>query len=419
MIRRPHFIPTALLALLVLPAISLAGDGPSFAEFDRKARARERLTIVFHGASLTWGANATDPMLTSYRAVMAERFEKLYPTARFKFFDSAIGGTGSQLGLFRLDRDVLARKPDLVFVDFTANDGITSTNPNSLASYEAIVRRILTEAKVPVVQVLFPFEWDVAKGNTSGMHRLEAHHAIGKAYNTAVGDAVTLAQQRVKDGTPIKSLWPHDGVHPGNAGYVLFADAAWNAYEHAVKSKQICVIPDKMLSDATYMKSARVRISSLAPLPAGWKTGSPHLTSAFFDMLMSRWLDDLAIATGKSDTKVERLRVNFTGSMVMLFGESTTKSAKYRVYIDGKLVERKSNDGKTTIKDFDAGDLANKVNGTCHHAQVLIESLDATVEHTLEIEPIFAGDKEQELRFESICVAGGTAQVRAFVGTAR
>lgn len=217
MIRRPHFILTALLALLVLPTMTLAADGPNFTEFDRKARAGERHTVVFHGASLTWGANATDPVLTSYRAVMAERFEKLYPTARFKFFDS-VGGTGSQLGLFRLDRDVLSRKPDLVFVDFTANGGITSTNPHSLASYEAIVRRLLTGAKMPVVQVLFPFEWDVTKGNTSGMHRLEAHKAIGKAYNTAVGDAVTLAQQRVKDGSPIKSLWPTDGVHPGNAG---------------------------------------------------------------------------------------------------------------------------------------------------------------------------------------------------------
>jgi acyl-CoA thioesterase I len=33
-----------------------------------------------------------------------------------------IGGTGSQFAAFRLERDVFARKPDLVFIDFTIND---------------------------------------------------------------------------------------------------------------------------------------------------------------------------------------------------------------------------------------------------------------------------------------------------------
>src|SRR5688572_5121433 len=97
---------------------------PSFADFNKRAKAGERLNVVFFGASLTWGANASDPNNTSYRAQLARRMEELYPEARFKFFDSAIGGTGSQLGVFRFDRDVLRHKPDLVFLDFSANDDI-------------------------------------------------------------------------------------------------------------------------------------------------------------------------------------------------------------------------------------------------------------------------------------------------------
>ena len=81
---------------------------------------------MFFGASLTWGANASDPNLTSYRALVGARLEKAYPKARFKFWDAAIGGTGSQLGVFRFERDVLRRKPDLVFLDFSANDDINS-----------------------------------------------------------------------------------------------------------------------------------------------------------------------------------------------------------------------------------------------------------------------------------------------------
>ena len=164
--------------------------------------------------------------------------------ARLKFHDAAIGGTGSQLGVFRLDRDVLAHRPDLVFLDFSANDDIYSDNPETLASYEAIVRRLVVEAACPVVQVIFPFKWDVARKTTDGMKRRDAHLAISRAYQTAVGDAIALAIARVGCGaTSLDGLWPIDGVHPGDEGYVLFADAAWTAFQGAVRSGRICRAP--------------------------------------------------------------------------------------------------------------------------------------------------------------------------------
>ncbi|MFA6293503.1 MAG: SGNH/GDSL hydrolase family protein, partial [Victivallales bacterium] len=95
----------------------------SFAEFDRKAKAGENLSVVFFGGSLTWGANASDPLKTSFRGLMGKYLTEKYPKAHFSFHDAAIGGTGSDLGLFRLERDVLSKKPDLVFLDFTVNDG--------------------------------------------------------------------------------------------------------------------------------------------------------------------------------------------------------------------------------------------------------------------------------------------------------
>jgi lysophospholipase L1-like esterase len=388
--------------------------GASFADFDARAKAGEHLNVVFFGASLTWGANATDPQLTSFRGQMADRLRHEYPDARFRFWDAAIGGTGSQLGVFRLDRDVLRRKPDLVFLDFSANDGINTATPETLASYESLVRRIISEAHAPVVQVIFPFMWDVARGNTDRMLRHDAHLAIAAAYHTAVGDAIALAQQRVKDGkVTIKELWPIDGVHPGDRGYELFTDAAWDAFRQAVKDRRVCAPPDKMLHAAMYMTSARVRLSSLGELPRGWHAGRPNVVSAYFDMLMSRWLDDEVIASnGKGDDPVARLRVHFRGTMVMLFGESTTKSCLYRAYIDGKPVERHDDKGKPLPPEFDAGWLAKRVNGNTHLVQVLAEGLKTDAEHTLEIEPIFTAGQEQELRLESICVAGPHAAVR-------
>ena len=419
------FVLPVLFGMFLI-ASEVRAATPSFEDFDRRAKAGERMNIVFFGASLTWGANATDPQLYSFRGVMANRLEEAYPQAHFKLWDGAIGGTGSQLGVFRFDRDVLRHKPDLVFLDFSANDDIGSANPETLASYESLVRRIILDAKAPVVQVIFPFQWNVAPGKLDGMLRRDAHIAISKAYHTAIGDAIALAIDRVKNKqTTLKELWPADGVHPGNTGYILFADAAWTAFQEAVQGKVVCAAPETMVYADTYMKNARVRVSTLGDPPAGWRVGTPNLTSAFFDMLMCRWLDDEIIASNRvigpngkparnaSPQQVARLRARFSGSMVMLFGESTPNSGNYHVFIDGKQIERPGAKANETDKDvFDAGFLAKKCNGNVHMTQVVAENLDPKVEHTLEIEPAFAEDKEQEMRLESICVAGGEAWVK-------
>lgn len=397
----------------------------SFADFDQRAKAGERLTVVFFGASLTWGANASDPANTSYRADVANYLDAAYPQAHFKYYDAAIGGTGSQLGVFRLDRDVLRRKPDLVFLDFSANDDIYSDAPESLASYESIVRRLVVEAKVPVVQVIFPFKWNTADGTTDKMKRRTAHLAIAAAYHTAVGDAITYTQQVVKDGKfTLDQIWPADGVHPGDVGYQLFADAAWQGYQAAVAAKVVCAAPEKMLYADTYLKPARVRITSICPadkLPAGWRLGRPNLTAAWHDGLMSRWIDDVVIASNRSKVKnaegkmeeqpqaIAPLKARFTGSMVLLFGEGTTTSGKYRVLIDGKPVTHVPYGAKEPVDTFDPS--TKKFGGNIQHVQVVTTGPDATVIHTLEIQPAFLDGEAQELCLESICVAGGDAKV--------
>lgn len=412
------------IGLVCALAQGASAKDASFKDFDSRAKHGDRLTVVFFGASLTWGANSSDQMTTSYRARMVEKFEAAYPKAHFHFFDGAIGGTGSQLGVFRLDRDVLTRKPDLVFLDFSANDDIYSKDPEQNASYESIVRRLVGEAGVPVVQVIFPFKWNVTKGTTEGMARRDSHLAISKAYGTPCGDAISLAIDRIKSGkTTADTLWEYDGVHPGDEGYRLFADAAWDAYQEGVTSKRVCKVPEKMVYADTYMTHARVPIASLFgrdKLPAGWSARNPDPTSACFDMQMSRWLDELVIGhnrkpipagqkTPAEPQEVAPLKVKFNGSMVLLFGESTMLSGIYRVTIDGKVMEHMENWKKTDV--FDAGGLGKRMGNNAHHCPTVATQLDPAVEHVMEITPLLEADKDQTIMLESICVAGGKATV--------
>jgi len=418
-----HRIAAAFVILAGMAA-SCFGATPGFADFDGRARLGEKLNVVFFGASLTWGANAADPNVTSYRGLIMQRLTAAYPNAHFTFHNSAIGGTGSRLGIFRLDRDVLAHKPDLVFVDFSANDDIFSTHPASLASYEAIVRRIIAEAHAPVVQVIFPFLWNMDPAELPNMHRRTAHLKLAAAYQTAVGDAIKLAQDRIARGeVTAKEIWPLDGVHPCEKGYELFADAAWEAFRGAIEQKTVCTVPAKMLYEQTYMRTARVRISSLGALPQGWSVGQPNRVSAYFDMLMSRWLDDQVIAANRvispenlfteTPRDVERLRVRFSGKHLSLFGESTPQSVSFRAFIDGKAVIRQGAAADDPDRNlFDPGKFARQNSGNVHLDILLSDDLDPSVPHTLEIEPIFALSSAGELRIESICVAGGDAWVK-------
>lgn len=279
-----------LLALVFASVVHQAeARTTSFADFARRRQAGERLTVVFFGASLTWAR--TRPIRSRPRTgrSIAQRLQKQYPEARFTFWDAAIGGTGSQLGVFRFDRDVARHRPDLVFLDFSANDDIGgSADSETLALYESLVRRAITDLHVPVVQVIFPFQWNVSGGTLDGMLRRDAHLAIGKAYNTAVGDAIAW----LCSGSKTSRLgWKRYGplmacILATRATFCLPMPLGGLSGRG---QNTLLAAPEKMLHGETYLKNSRVRISSLGQLPVGWQVGRPNVVSAYFDMLMSRW----------------------------------------------------------------------------------------------------------------------------------
>ncbi len=392
----------------------------SFAQFHADAKAGKRLTVGFFGASLTWSANASDHVRTSYRARIAQKMAAKYPEAHFTFIDGAIGGTGSDLGVFRLQRDCLRYKPDLVFLDFSANDDIYADGPKKLATYESLVRRIVTERNCPVVPVIFPFKWNSKPGTADEMKGRIAHLKIARAYQAPVGDAIVHIQNLVAEDAGVADrIWNIDAVHPGDYGYQVFADAAWQGFENGVQNKMVCRAPKTMLHNDTYMTWSRNRLSRLTTIPQGWKPGLVNRVSAWYDGLMSRWLDDVIIAKNilvtkgqdgkpvKTPVEVEPITAKFKGEMVLIFGEETTKSGKYKAYIDGKIATRKHYG-----KEFDFFDLSSKrMGGNRQHYTVLATGLDPKQVHELKIVPVFDEGEEQELRLESICLAGGDAKI--------
>ena len=400
-------LPFAALAARAETMPSAPSPVPTVAAFAARAEKREPLNVVFFGGSVTWGANASDPQRTSYRGRMMTWLREKYPHTPITFHDAAIGGTGSMLGMFRVERDVLAYKPDLVFLDYTVNDGAEDTDTFALASYERIVRQLLSH-NTAVMPVLMCFRWHAEHPDAPRPPRHEAHLKLAAAYDLPVANTIDYVRAQVKTrGLDVKKdIWNigNDGAHPGDEGYQLLFEAARDAYELAAKSTTPAVIPAETVYEARYPKITRRVLTE--NLPSGWTREKTYRTALWFDGMAARWMGDVATASAKN--KSGALEIEFEGSMVGFFGERNGLSPAIKIWIDGVPVQAPKTEPGDTLWPTSTARFAppKKGSGNLFNWQLISREL-TDGKHTLRIEPVWEGaDKDAELRIESICSAG-------------
>ena len=386
----------------------MAKEPASLQSFNERAEKGARLNVVFFGGSLTWGANASDPLTTSYRGLMMKYLTAKYPKAHFSFYDAAIGGSGSNLGMFRLERDVLKYKPDLVFLEFTMNDGADEVDPQRLATYEHLLREILKSGSA-VQPVITTFRFFVDKPEEPKLPLVEEHLKLAEAYRLPAANV----HQSIRDAVAAKKadvavLWPFDGAHPDDEGYRWFFDVVRDQFEKNIVGKTKPRLPEKSLFEDLYPKVER-RILADTELPKGWHRERTRRTSLWFDGLPSRWMGDEACAKAVEGVIPEPLEIKFNGSMVGLFGERDGVTVPFRVSIDGQPVAApKAKPEDENIWRTDSSKMSPpKAGSGILFSWVLLSKNLPDGEHTLRIEPIFEGaDPKAELRIESVCSAG-------------
>lgn len=389
------------LADTQMPTVSLT-------DFHRRAERGERLDVVFLGGSLTWGANASDPQRTSWRGLMMDYLTERYSRSSFRFTDAAIGGTGSNLALFRIDRDVLPRRPDLVFLDFTVNDNAKGRDVETLAAYERILRDLLT-ARSAVLPVLLCFRDHVTDADAPIPSRHESHLRLAGAYRLPAADVLAALRTSIARNIDSPSiLWgyAHDNSHPDDPGYAAMFHAIRTAYEAAITSDTTPTVPADTVFPDLYSFRQRQILTSMPKLPVGWIRDKTRRTAMWFDGLSSRWMDDVAVARKEGDSLPWPLEMTFRGSMVGILGERDPLSVPFRVWIDGKLVTaRPSGDEPWRIDTTRMGKPASGAGSLVSWTLLARDLPDGT--HTLKIEPDFSNAPAgSELRIESICSAG-------------
>jgi len=102
--------------------------------FFAKVNAGKPVTIAYLGGSITAAQGG-------WREQSLAWLQQQFPQANIKHINAGVGGTGSDLGVFRVKNDVINYKPDLVFVEFAVNDG--GLAPERIyQTMEGIVRQI-------------------------------------------------------------------------------------------------------------------------------------------------------------------------------------------------------------------------------------------------------------------------------------
>ena len=292
-----------------------------------KLRNGEEVTVAYLGGSIT--------AMNGWRSLTSEWLGKEFPKAKIREIAASIGGTGSDLGVFRVRHDALRYDPDLLFVEFATNDGSRPADA-IIRQMEGIVRQTWSkDAKTDIVFAytitasgVKAYRNGTVQSSVKAMERVAAHYGIPsvnfgyrimdelnagrlvmsmKEAETAVPvetpqrDKV-IAAELAKEG---KILFSKDGVHPAMPGHEfylksvqsLFAASATSApADHVRKlagapldarnlenAKMVPITPRMLVG--TWEKSARMNRNAgfVKRIDEVWETKTPgsKLTFAF------------------------------------------------------------------------------------------------------------------------------------------
>lgn len=202
-----------------------AGNNQRLKTAIEKAIRGEDVTIAYIGGSITQGAGAKPIHTECYAYQSYLRFKELFGKnggENIHFVKAGVGGTPSELGVIRYDRDILrdgSVKPDIVVVEFAVNDAGDETKGNC---FESLCLKILSADHRPAVILLF----SVFMNDWNLQERLSP---IGRSYNlpmVSVKDAVSEQFRLGKNEGNIisKRQFFYDIYHPTNDGHRVMAD---------------------------------------------------------------------------------------------------------------------------------------------------------------------------------------------------
>ena len=219
-----------------------------------RGRAGEDITIAFIGGSVTQGAGAIPINTQCYAYKTFAGLCKLLGKGvdeNIHYIKAGVGGTPSELGMIRYERDVLREgtvEPDIVVVEFAVNDAGDETNGHC---YESLVRKIYESDNKPAVVL----EFAVFADDYNLQDRLSP---VGVGYHLPMVSTKDMVLEQFykkpQEGRVVsKNQFFYDSYHPSNIGHTMMADGLLQLFSQVLvkeEKPEITLTEVPVLSDA-------------------------------------------------------------------------------------------------------------------------------------------------------------------------
>ena len=182
-------------------------------------------TVLFCGGSITVGENHTEydehGHQKGYAYWTKEWLKNNYdPQNKLSFVNASISGTGSEIGIARAQKDVIEHSPDIVFIEFAANNGSTLFYRQT---YESLIRKVMSLPNDPAIVLVFSCT-SYTGSSESYMKKIGDHYNLpmftfDKGFRAITG---TLDKDRTD---PIFRMFTEDATHPNQEGHILMSKA--------------------------------------------------------------------------------------------------------------------------------------------------------------------------------------------------
>ena len=182
-------------------------------------------TVLFCGGSITVGENHTEydehGHQKGYAYWTKEWLKNNYDTQnKLSFVNASISGTGSEIGIVRAQKDVIEHNPDIVFIEFAANNGSTLFYRQT---YESLIRKVMALPNDPAIVLVFSCT-SYTGSSESYMKKIGDHYNLpmftfDKGFRAITG---TLDKERTD---PIFHKFSEDATHPNQEGHILMSKA--------------------------------------------------------------------------------------------------------------------------------------------------------------------------------------------------
>ncbi|MGQ9730818.1 MAG: GDSL-type esterase/lipase family protein [Candidatus Zipacnadales bacterium] len=231
--------------------------------------------IIVFGDSLAAGWGPRDPENEAYAAVLETAVRARYPRCKIELIVAGGPGDPSDVGLLRLRREVLSRRPDVVVIQFGGNDERLGRQPGELTDdLITMVERIRQELPDALCIIATPPMNDAAAQTPF----VRAAQLAAKAVEVPVADFDRALREADRDYRG-PFCW---GGHPGGYAHLIMGREllqAWNQLLGTPSALTIEIEGYSKLLKAAESPSLRVAVTNtgLQPLAAELEFGPAFL----------------------------------------------------------------------------------------------------------------------------------------------